>query len=117
MNRIIRLTGFFNRNQTKPNREHSHISYTFYEWLLLFSVLWMILLTLFGSIYLKINQRHVKNKSIFCTMVKNQFDITIQRIRNDNATEFTKGPLQPYLAMQGILHETSCVDTPQQMSV
>jgi len=28
--------------------------------------------------------------------------------------EFTNGPSQAFLAKQGILHETSCVDTPQQ---
>jgi len=34
----------------------------------------------------------------FCTMVKTQFDITVQRIQSDNGSEFTKGPLKTYLA-------------------
>jgi len=50
----------------------------------------------------------------FCTMVKPQFDVTIQRIRSDNGYKFIKGPLEAYLVMQGILHETSYVDMPQQ---
>ena len=35
-------------------------------------------------------------------------------MRSDNGTEFTKGPLPVYLSKTGILHETTCVDTPQQ---
>jgi len=34
-------------------------------------------------------------------------------IRSDNGTEFTRGPLPVYLSKMGILHETTCVDTPQ----
>jgi len=34
----------------------------------------------------------------FCAMVKTQFDVSVQRIRSDNGTEFTNGPLQAFLA-------------------
>ena len=47
-------------------------------------------------------------------MVKTQFDSAIRRIHSDNRTEFTKGPLPIFLAKQGIVHATSCVDTSQQ---
>ena len=32
----------------------------------------------------------------------------------DNGTEFTRGSLPVYLSKAGILHETTCVGTPQQ---
>ena len=35
-------------------------------------------------------------------------------MRSDNGTEFTRGPLPVYLSKAGILHGTTCVDTPQQ---
>ena len=50
----------------------------------------------------------------FCCMVKTQFGKHVQRVRSDNGTEFTRGKLQEYFLKWGILHETSCVDTPQQ---
>jgi len=50
----------------------------------------------------------------FCCMVKTQFWTHVQKVRSDNGTEFTNGKLQEYFLKWGILHETSCVDTPQQ---
>ena len=47
-------------------------------------------------------------------MVQNQFGMTVQRIRSDNGTEFTNGALQTFFLEHSIIHETSCVDTPQQ---
>jgi len=47
-------------------------------------------------------------------MVRTQFDLQIQRVRSDNGSEFTNGPLQNFLLEMGIMYETSCVDTPQQ---
>jgi len=35
-------------------------------------------------------------------------------LRSDNKTEFTNGPLPIFFAKNGILYETSCVDTPQE---
>ena len=48
----------------------------------------------------------------FCAMVKSQFDAFVQRIHSDNGAEFTKRSLQAFFTKQGMLHETSCVDTP-----
>lgn len=50
----------------------------------------------------------------YCRMVTTQFERHVKRVRSDNGTEFTKGGLQNYFLKEGILHETSCVDTPQQ---
>ena len=53
----------------------------------------------------------------FCSMVKTQFDKTIQMVHSDNGTEFTKGTLPIFLSKKGIIHETFCVDTPNEMDV
>lgn len=38
-------------------------------------------------------------------------------VRSDNALEFLKGSLGPYFIDQGIEHQTSCVDMPQQNGI
>jgi len=48
----------------------------------------------------------------FITMIERQFSQKVKRIRSDNGTEFTC--LTRYFQEQGIIHETSCVNTPQQ---
>lgn len=47
-------------------------------------------------------------------MVKRQFNVHVRRIRSDNGTKFTNSSFQRYLREEGIIHETSCVATPQQ---
>lgn len=48
----------------------------------------------------------------FLVMVARQFKTRVQTVRSDNGTKFMG--LRPYFAAQGILHQTSCVGTPQQ---
>ncbi|GKC90760.1 cysteine-rich receptor-like protein kinase 8 [Tanacetum coccineum] len=50
----------------------------------------------------------------FVKFVKTQFDAKIKTMRSDNALEFVKGSIGPYLAELGIEHQTSYVDRPQQ---
>ncbi|XP_019241250.1 PREDICTED: uncharacterized protein LOC109221245 [Nicotiana attenuata] len=51
-------------------------------------------------------------------MVERQFGVKVQKIRTDNAFELGKGTQEAaFLASQGILHQTSCVGTPQQNGV
>ncbi|GJT23280.1 retrovirus-related pol polyprotein from transposon TNT 1-94 [Tanacetum coccineum] len=50
----------------------------------------------------------------FVKFVKTQFDAKIKTVRSDNALEFVKGSIGPYLVELGIEHQTSCVDRPQQ---
>ncbi|GKA15224.1 cysteine-rich receptor-like protein kinase 8 [Tanacetum coccineum] len=45
---------------------------------------------------------------------KRQFEKEVKVIRSDNALEFLKGSLGPYMTKMGIEHQTSCVDKPQQ---
>lgn len=48
----------------------------------------------------------------FCAMADKQFGKSVKMIRTDNGTEFMV--LKPFFQKNGILHQTSCVDTPQQ---
>jgi hypothetical protein len=51
------------------------------------------------------------NLENFLTMVKTQFSSTVKIIRTDNGTEFH---LHSLYQQFGILHQTTCVETPQQ---
>ena len=50
----------------------------------------------------------------FATVVNTQFNSKIKTIRSDNGTEFY---LKYFFHSNGILHQLSCVDTPQQNAV
>nr|GEW47173.1 retrovirus-related Pol polyprotein from transposon TNT 1-94 [Tanacetum cinerariifolium] len=50
----------------------------------------------------------------FISFVSKQFDKHVKTVRSDNALEFVKAPCQSYLTEHGIVHQTSCVDRPQQ---
>jgi hypothetical protein len=53
----------------------------------------------------------------FCALVKNQFNTRIQIIRTDNGTEYVNKEFNSFLSAHGILHQTSCPDTPPQNGV
>ena len=48
----------------------------------------------------------------FCAMTERQFEKPVKAFRSDNGTEFMC--LTSYFHEHGIIHQTSCVDTPQQ---
>ncbi|GJV30923.1 retrovirus-related pol polyprotein from transposon RE1 [Tanacetum coccineum] len=50
----------------------------------------------------------------FLKFVSTHFEGKVKIVRFDNALEFVKGQFGPYLESQGIMHQTSCVDRPQQ---
>ncbi|KAL5577658.1 hypothetical protein UlMin_019357 [Ulmus minor] len=54
---------------------------------------------------------------IFHTMIQNQFGVKIKRFRSDNALDYFNQTLSPYFLKEGIIHESSCVYTPQQNGV
>ena len=53
----------------------------------------------------------------FCDEIKTQFHVPIQILRNDNAKEYLSEPFQSFMLQHGILHQTSCADTPSQNGV
>ena len=66
----------------------------------------------------------LKNKSdvshilpIFYTMVQNQFNTKIKKIRLDNARDYFNQILSQWSQNEGIIHESSCITTPQQNGV
>ena len=50
-------------------------------------------------------------------MVQNQFGVTIKRFRIDNTRDYFNQILSPYFQSQGILYDSSCVNTPQQNGI
>ena len=53
----------------------------------------------------------------FCAEIQTQFHVPIQILRNDNAKEYLSEPFRSFMLQHGILHQTSCVDTPSQNRV
>ncbi|KAM2668187.1 hypothetical protein EV2_019802 [Malus domestica] len=53
----------------------------------------------------------------FNNLVKNHFSSQIQTLRSDNGTEYMSHIMTQYLSNHGIMHQTSCVGTPQQNGV
>ena len=50
-------------------------------------------------------------------MIQTQFQTKIQILRTDNGTEYFNHSLSTYLEENGIIHQSSCVNTPQQNGV
>ena len=46
----------------------------------------------------------------FCVIIHTQFGA---KARSDNGNEFLSGPMRAFYGEQGIIHQISCVDTPQ----
>jgi transposase InsO family protein len=64
-------------------------------------------------IYLLVDKTEVSRYLYqFLAMVERQFSTQVKIIRSDNGTEFTC--MKPNFCDRGIIHETSCVGTPQQ---
>ena len=53
----------------------------------------------------------------FCVEIYTQFHVYVQNLRSDNAKEYVSEQFQSFMLQHGILHQTSCVDTPAQNGV
>jgi hypothetical protein len=53
----------------------------------------------------------------FCTMVQNQYQTNIQVFRSDNGKEYFNTNLGDFFLQNGIIHQSSCPNTPQQNGV
>lgn len=64
-------------------------------------------------IYLMVKKREVAAiLQKFCSMVERQFEKRVKMVRSDNGTKFIC--LKSCFPKEGIIHQTSCVATPQQ---
>ena len=50
-------------------------------------------------------------------MIKTQYNAQVQVLRSDNGREYKSSELRQYLATHGIIHQTTCPNTPQQNGV
>ena len=53
----------------------------------------------------------------FYRMIENQFQIKISILRSDNGTEYFNKVLETFSNEKGILHQSSCSDTPEQNGI
>ena len=53
----------------------------------------------------------------FHSMIQTQFQTKIQIFRTDNGKEYFNSVLGDFLINHGIIHQSSCVDTPQQNGI
>ena len=49
----------------------------------------------------------------FCAEIHTQFHVSVQNLRSDNAKKYMSEQFQSFMLQNGILYQTSCVDTPQ----
>ena len=57
------------------------------------------------------------DKLYHLSMIQTQFSAKIQILRSDNGGEYVNKKFQDYFATDGLLHETSCAQSPQQNGV
>lgn len=50
-------------------------------------------------------------------MIQAQFQTKIQILRTNNGTEYFNSILRGFLLQHGIVHQSSCLDTPQQNGI
>ena len=55
--------------------------------------------------------------TLLCEMIYNQFHKRIRLFRSDNAKEYFCGEVNKYMEQNRIIHQSSCVNTPQQKGV
>ena len=53
----------------------------------------------------------------FYRMIENQFQTKISILRSDNGTEYFNKVLETFSNEKGILHQSSCSDTPEQNGI
>ena len=69
---------------------------------------------------LSIMKNHYELFSHFCAFgvkIHTQFHVLVQSLRSGNAKEYLSKQFQSFMLQIGILHQTSCVDTPSQNGV
>ncbi|XP_019238463.1 PREDICTED: uncharacterized protein LOC109218541 [Nicotiana attenuata] len=76
---------------------------------------WMTIVEEHGHFLLSSKSNAFLMLKFFLSMVERQFNVKVRMIRSDNALELGKGTQEAtFLALEGILHQLSCIATPQQ---
>ena len=58
-----------------------------------------------------------RSKFVFCAKIHTRFHVSVQNLRSDNANEYMSKQFKSFMLQNGILHQTSCVDTSSQNGV
>lgn len=53
----------------------------------------------------------------FHRIIKTQYNAHIRVLHSDNGGEYHNSELKDYLEVQGMINQTTCVDTPQQKGI
>ena len=69
-----------------------------------FHVTWLYLM--------KSHFENFSNFSVFCAEIQTRFHVSTKTLRSDNVKEYLSKPFQSFMLENGILHQTSCLDTP-----
>ena len=48
----------------------------------------------------------------FCAEINTQFGVPVKTLRSDNAKEYLSAQFHNYMLQNGIIHQSSCADTP-----
>jgi transposase InsO family protein len=89
-----------------------------YEWFLYLVVSFIDVFSRTTWVYLLKDKSDVFSVfQMFYKMVQTQFNATIKIVRLDNGGEYMSSNLEDYFRERGIIHQTTCVDTPQQNGV
>lgn len=55
--------------------------------------------------------------SEFCAEIETQFSVPVKLLRSDNAQEYFSTLYSKFMAVHGMLHQSSCIDRPHQNGV
>ncbi|CAM8999069.1 unnamed protein product [Rhodiola kirilowii] len=67
--------------------------------------------------FMKNRYELLQHFSSFCAEIQTQFGVPVKTLRSDNAKEYLSAPFHEFMQKHGIIHQTSCVDTPSQNGV
>ncbi|CAM8896855.1 unnamed protein product [Rhodiola kirilowii] len=67
--------------------------------------------------FMKNRSELLQHFSSFCAEIRTQFGVPVKIFRSDNAKEYLSAPFHEFMQKHGIIHQTSCVDTPSQNGV
>ena len=80
-------------------------------------LLLMIFHALLGFIFSKQKNEVLFKFQEFTNFVENQYNTIIKTLRSDNGTEYVNKIFSDFLKQKEILHQTTCINTPEQNGI